>query len=134
MGTILHSIHQLLAYLIFIVAIADVVLVLTKARSDARLASVLHWCHTLGVIWAGRITLVVGLALWHSRGLGVGTWWIWVSLACWGPVEVVGKRLVHAETELVRDGGQGSGRMVTGVAVQLLCIIVIFGLMSARPG
>ena len=106
----LLSIHQLLAYLIFIVAIADVVLVLTKARSDARLATILHWCHTLGVIWAGRIALVVGMALWHSRGWGVGTWWIWVSLACWGPAYKLSRCTAAGTSSSVAQKSHGIAR------------------------
>ncbi len=130
----LLTIHRSLAYLVFLVALANVVLVLTKARSDARIASVLHWSHTIGLLWAGRVTMVLGLGLWHTTGWSVGTWWIWVSLLAWGPVEALGKRKVRAETDMVRDGGRGSGGMVVGVVVQLICVIAIFGLMSAAPG
>ena len=126
--------HRTLAYLIFLVAIVNVMLVLASARTDSTMATVLKWSHGLGVLWAGRINLLAGMVLWQLQG--VYPWmtvWIWVSILLWGPVEVLGKRLVKPEITIVSSGGKGSGRMVAGVALQLLVIAVIFGLMSARP-
>jgi len=106
---------------------------LSKARTDARVAMALHWSHRLGVLMAGRFTVLLGFALWALTGRSMATWWLWLSILLWGPVEAVGVRLVRTEVELVRAGGIGSSRMTMGTAIQLICIVVIFGLMSAKP-
>ncbi len=125
--------HKALAYLMFLVALADVILALTAARSDPRAANVLRWAHTLGLLMAGRVSLVVGLTLWVQLPYGVGTPWIWLSLLLWGPIEVAAKRLVAPELKAVADGGTASGRLLGGVGIELLCVVLIFGLMSVRP-
>lgn len=126
--------HHTLAYLIFLVSIVNVMLVLSSAKTDATMAKVLKWSHDLGVLWAGRINLLVGIGLWMIQDVySWATIWIWVSILLWGPVEVLAKRMVKPEITMVTAGGQGSGRMVSGVSLQLLLIAVIFGLMSARP-
>jgi hypothetical protein len=129
---LLH-LHRTLAYLVFLVALADMVLALTKARTDPRMATILRWSHSVGVIWAGRVTLVVGGALMVVSHLPLATWWIWVCLLLWGPVEAVAVRLVKPDVQAVLDGGTASGRLVGGTLVQLVCIVTIFGLMSVRP-
>ena len=134
MQTGLLHLHRTLAYLVFLVALADVVLALTKARTDPKTAGMLRWCHNVGLMWAGRLTLVGGLALVFATGYPLATWWLWVSLLLWGPIEAVGKRLVAPEIQAVRDGGQASGRLLSGVGIQLVCIVIIFGLMTVRPG
>ena len=134
METGLLHLHKSLAYLVFLVALADVVLALTKARTDARMAGMLHWCHGVGLMWGGRVTILCGIGLVLATGYPLGTWWLWVSLLLWGPMEAVGKRLVAPEVQAVRDGGQASGRLLSGVGIQLVCVVIIFALMSVRPG
>ncbi len=129
---LLH-LHKALAYLIFLVALANVVLALTGGRSDARMAKALRITHMAGLLGAGRLNLLLGVALWVMLPYGIGTWWMWVTLLLWGPIEAVGKRMVKAEVQTVQDGGQGSSRLVVGTVVQLLCIVVVFGLMTVRP-
>jgi len=130
---LLH-LHKSLAYLVFLVALADVVLALTKARTDARMAGMLRWTHGVGLMWGGRLTLICGIAYALVAGYPLATWWLWVSLLLWGPMEVVGKRLVGPEVQTVRDGGQASGRLLSGAGIQLVCVVIIFALMSVRPG
>ena len=130
---ILH-LHKALAYLVFLVALANVVLALTSGRTDPRAAKALKISHAAGMMGAGRLNLVLGIVLWVLLPYGPGTWWMWVTLLLWGPIEAVGKRLVKAEVQTVVDGGRGSSRLVMGTAVQLVCIVVIFGLMTVRPG
>ena len=131
---LIRDVHKVLAYLIFLAALANLVLALTKGRTDARMARILRWGHRAGVLGAGRLAVVVGLGLFHALPYSLGTWWIWGSLLLWGPVEVLGKRLVRGEVDAVVDGGQASGRLVLGVGLQLVCVVIIFGLMSVRPG
>lgn len=139
MYKILLESHRGLAYVVFLVSLINVVLALSSARTEVRGASTLRWTHKLGIVWGGRITVLLGLLLFGSgiaagtSPYGLGTWWVWVCIALWGPVEVLGKRLIEPEVKAVTDGGQGSGRMIGGAFGQLALIVVIFGLMSARP-
>ena len=129
---LMHT-HRTMAYLLFLVALVNLVLALSKGRNDPTFARGLHLSHKIGILMLGRVNLVLGLALWHLKGWPITTWWIWVSFLLWGPIEVLGKRLVTPELALVQDGGQGSGRLIGGVAAQLIVVAIIFGLMSARP-
>jgi len=130
---LLH-LHRTLGYVVFVVALVDLVLVMTKARSDERFARVLGTLHGIGLLGAGRLNLLVGLAVWAmAEHYPVTTWWTWVSLLLWGPVEGAAARLLKPEISLVADGGAGSGRMAAGAAIQLVAVVLIFGLMSARP-
>lgn len=129
----LVHLHKSLAYLIFLATLLDLVLALTKARSDARMAKVMHWVHTVGVMGAGRLTLVVGLGMMFAGPQPLTQVWPWIGILLWGPIEVAAKRMIKPEIQTVRDGGQGSGRLAGGAALQLLCIVVIFGLMTVRP-
>lgn len=129
---LLH-LHRTLGYLVFFVALVNLVLVITKGRTDPRAAKVLHYLHAVGLMGAGRLNLVIGIGLLLVGSWPATTWWAWAGLVLWGPVEAVSKRLVKPEVALVQDGGAGSSRMVMGAAIELVCIIAIFGLMSARP-
>lgn len=129
----LHT-HKTLAYAVFLVALVNLVIALSKGRTDPAVARVLHWTHTIGLLMAGRLNILVGFVLWGLMGAQTsGTLYLWVSLILWGPIEAVSKRMVKPEIALVQDGGTGSGRLVAGTAIELVCIVVIFGLMSARP-
>ena len=55
---------------------------------------------------------------------------ILVSILLWGPVEVMAKRFVVPELDLLQAGASKSNKLTIGVVVQLVCIICIFGLMS----
>ncbi len=129
----MHS-HSTLAYLMFLVAMGNLLLVLTKGRTDPAFAGWLRWSHSIGILWAGRLNLLLGagLTFTHESYTSV-PWWAAVAVVLWMPVEVLGKRLVKPEVSLVQDGGQASGRLAIGAAGQLIIIAIIFGLMSARP-
>lgn len=130
---LIHS-HRTLAYLIFLIALVNMVLVLAKARTDVNIARVVRYSHEFGILWAGRLNIILGFALWYLITYPASTWWIWVSLLLWGPIEAMGRRFIKAELQMVQDGGQASNRLTIGAVVQLVCIVIIFGLMSARPG
>lgn len=130
---LLHS-HKALAYLIFLVALLNLVLILARARTDADTAKIAHYVHTFGLLMLGRLNIVLGIVLWALLSYPLTTWWMWVSILLWVPAEIAGKRMVKAELQIVRDGGAASGRLTGGAAIELLCVVLIFGLMSARPG
>jgi hypothetical protein len=128
----MHS-HQGLGYLVFLVGLVNVVLVVAGGRSEPRTATLLHWTHLLGFMMAGRIAVVLGLALWAALpGFGVATWWTWAGLLLWAPCEVANKRFMRPEIAAVREGGVGSSRMVVGVVIELVAVIATFGIMSAH--
>lgn len=130
---LLHT-HRSLAYLLFLIALINLVMVLAKARSDEGMARIVRYTHEIGILWFGRVNILVGLSYVFLSGYPLATWWLWVSLLLWGPIEMMGRRFVKAELKIVEDGGEASGRLTTGAVVELLCITIIFGLMSARPG
>ncbi len=134
MLTGLLHLHRTLGYAVFFIALVNLGLALSVARTDPRAARVLNALHKFGLLMAGRLNIVLGFALWFMLPqYTVATWWIWVSLLLWGPVEAVAVRMVKPEVALVQDGGTGSGRLLGGATLQLLIIVAIFGLMSARP-
>lgn len=134
METGLLHLHRTLGYVIFIAALVDLVLILTKGRTDARVAGVLAKVHSIGVLGAGRLNIVLGLAMMFVLPwVQISAWWAWAGLLLWAPIEVVSKRFVKPEVALVRDGGSASGRLLMGAAIELVIIVAIFGLMTARP-
>lgn len=134
METGLLHLHRTLGYVVFVVALVDLVLVLTKARTDARVAKTLGIVHTAGLMMAGRLNLLIGIALLVMMPQwSMATWWAWLGLVLWIPIEVVNKRMVKPEIEVAKDGGTASTRLTLGAALELVLIVTIFGLMSARP-
>jgi hypothetical protein len=126
------GLHKHLAYLLFLASMVNLAMAMSAGRAKS-IASVLKWTHAVGVLHLGRLTIVLGLAAVHLAGWPLTTWWLWVSLLLWGPVEAVGKKLVKADLAVIAAGGQATRGLVKGTAIQLICILVIFGLMSARP-
>lgn len=134
MLTGLFHLHRTLAYLVFLIALINVVLVLSRGRTDAKMARLIGLLASVGLRMGGGLTVLLGIGLWAAGGAWpLATPWLWVSLCLWAPVEILNKRMLLPETQLVVDGGQGTARMVVGAIGQLLCIAMIFGLMSARP-
>jgi heme A synthase len=130
----LFHLHRTLAYLVFLVALINVVLVLSRGRSDPKTARLISMLARFGLRMGGGLTVLLGVGLWSAGAVWpLATPWLWISLCLWAPVEILNKRMVLPETQLVVDGGQGTARMWMGAIGQLLCIAVIFGLMSARP-
>lgn len=130
---LLHT-HRTLAYLLFLAALINLVLILARARRDEGTARLVRYSHEIGILWFGRVNILVGLGYVLATGYPLSTWWLWVSVLLWGPVEAMGRRMVKAELLLVEDGGEASSRLTTGAVIELICITLIFGLMSVRPG
>jgi hypothetical protein len=122
--------HQSLAYLMFGIALINVVLALMPNR-NVKLFKILHMI----LMNVGRLTLVVGLSLWMVKWSGapiLTMWWAWSALLLWGPIEVFAKRFVKPEIQYLIDGGQASKKLLLGTVGQLFVIAIVFGLMSAK--
>lgn len=129
---LLHS-HIGVAYLLFLVALANAVFALAGARTGGALTNALKWSHNIGMMGLGRLNIVLGLGLAFLNTAWLGEWWAWAAIFLWAPAEVAAKRFVKPELQAALDGGNASGRLVTGTVIQLVVIVAIFGLMSARP-
>ena len=124
--------HKGLAYLIFVLALVNVVLSLMPNKNTPKMVKIIKMTHML-MLNLGRTTLLVGLGVWlvvHSANFA--SWWAWSALLLWGPMEVVAKRLGKPEVKYMVDGGQASNKLTIGVVVELVIIAVIFALMSAK--
>ena len=139
MLTGLQHAHKGLAYLVFFAALVNLVLALSASRSPAALSRFIRWSH-LALIWAGRVNIVIGMVFIGMLNSSdpdnfgfslVGLWWIWLSLLLWGPIEVMAKRFVLPDLQYMADGAPPR-KLLTGVVVQLVCITVVFGIMSAH--
>ena len=124
--------QRTLAYLLFLLALVNLIIALSKGRNDSGFARGLHLMHKVGILMIGRLHLLIGTGIWFLEGASLTMWGFWASLLLWVPVELIGRRMIAPEVTLVQDGGQASARLVAGVATQLLLIAVIFGLMSAK--
>lgn len=130
---LLH-LHRTLAYLLFLVALSNLLLVLWGGRTHDRVAAAIGALARIGLRMGGGLTVLLGLASWGLQGRWpLSTGWLWVSLLLWVPVEVLTKRVVLPEVALVKDGGQATARLTLAVLGQLVCVAAIFGLMSTRP-
>ncbi|NOY24872.1 MAG: hypothetical protein GXP62_03280 [Oligoflexia bacterium] len=134
METGLLHLHRTLGYAVFFVALIDLVLVLTRARADPRAASALDRVHKFGFMMPGRLNLLLGVVLLVLIPTSdLTSWWAWAGLALWVPIEIINKRLMGPEIALAKDGGTASNRLTLGATLELLIIVTIFGLMTARP-
>jgi hypothetical protein len=89
--------------------------------------------HRFGLLMSGRLNILIGIATMALLDVPWATWWAWAGLLLWAPVEIVNKRMISPELALAKDGGNASTRLVAGAAAELVLIVAIFGLMSARP-
>ena len=129
---LLHS-HKYLGYLVGVIVILNFLLTLVGARKNPGLAKLVGGLTKIGLQAVGGIVILAGFYLTH-RLSHWGSWWIWVSLVLWVPVAITGKRGLMPEVELVKSGGQASGRMIMAAAIQLLLVVAIIGLMTVKPG
>jgi hypothetical protein len=128
-----HHTHKDLGYLVLALLVLQFLIVLSGGSNKPVLRRALDLIQTVAVRVVGPIILLAGFYLWHKVGLSVGTWWIWVSFLLWGPMEIVGKRMVRPALE-PSDSEEKSGKLLLGVTLQLVIIISIFGLMTANAG
>ena len=129
---LLHS-HSGLAYIVFLAALLNLFFTLASGSLGKNSVVLLTWTHRV-LLWGGRINLLIGGIYWAIAGFMSAPlsqqWWILVSVLLWGPIEVMAKRFVVPELDLLQAGASKSNKLTIGVVVQLVCIICIFGLMS----
>ena len=129
---LLHS-HSGLAYIVFLAALLNLFFTLASGSLGKNSVALLTWTHRV-LLWGGRVNLLIGGVYWAVAGFVsaplIQQWWILVSVLLWGPIEVMAKRFVVPELDLLQAGASKSNKLTIGVVVQLVCIICIFGLMS----
>jgi hypothetical protein len=131
------TLHLILGNTIFFAAVCNMILALSVARSDATMARVMKWSHSIGVLWTGRLVILLGIGMvMRYRGVYLSSamghvWQGWISIALWAPVEIMGKRMVTPDLAVVSDGGDASSRLAIGSGIQLLVVTVIIGLMHS---
>lgn len=129
---LLHS-HSGLAYIVFLAALLNLFFALASGSFGKNSVPFLTWTHRI-LLFGGRINLLIGILYWVAKGdinaPLLQQWWIAVSILLWGPIEVMAKRFVKPELDLLQAGANKSKKLIIGVVVQLVCIICIFGLMS----
>lgn len=132
METGLIHLHKSLAHLLVLAALLSMILAVAGAGKKASLANIMGKTHKFGVLMLGRLIYVAGLATAMVGGHSFLQLWILAGLLMWAIVEVSAKRMVSPELEGVVDGGVGSSRLMLGAALQLVVIVVIYGLMQMR--
>lgn len=131
---LMHA-HKGVAYLIFVFAFINMVIVLMPNKNTPAIAKIMKIVHMV-VLNLGRTVLLLGIAVYALKYATVPVmrmWWAWSALLLWGPFEVVAKRLVKKEIECIFEGGEASSKLVIGAIVELLLVAVIFYLMSVKP-
>ena len=130
----LFKAHQGMAYLITLLGFVNVALALSVAKNPVSLATFMMWSHRI-VLFAGRLTLLLGLALSFERKMGfhpLEHWWMWSGLLIWGGFEVAAKRMVSPELACAKDGAETTNRLLIGLLIELVVIGTIFGLMFLK--
>ena len=133
MNTGLNHLHTNLAHLLVLFALVGVVLAVLGAGKKPALAGIMTKTHQFGVLMLGRLIYVAGLGLAMATGHSFAQPWILAGLLLWGAVEVAGKRLIVPELKGVVEGEGSSGKLLAGAAIQLLVIVVVYGLMQMKP-
>ena len=133
------TLHMILGNALFLIAVLNMILALSLARSDAAMSKLMKWSHSLGLLWVGRLVLLIGIGRvisesgYYLSSVANFTWQGWVAILLWAPVEIVGKRHVVPDLAVVQDGGQASSRLGLGAGIQLVMITAIIGLMHSIP-
>lgn len=121
--------HRLLAELLLLVALINLALVMSRARTDARAAAWVDGLVRYGVGWAGRGMVAIGMALRWGAPEQPWAWWA-LCLSVWAGVELLGRRWVLPDTGMMALGGQGTSRMLVGATGQLIGVAILYGLMA----
>jgi hypothetical protein len=129
----LIHIHRSLGYALLFLALANVAGALSVRQSPAQVARVVVRSVRWGVLGGGRLALVVGAILFYVQSVPWSSWWAWASIGLWGPVEVVARRMIYPEVELLELGSGSLRPVVIGTSLQLVTIAAIFVLMVVQP-
>lgn len=126
--------HKGLGQLAFALALTGLVLGIGVARGKGGWAPMLDRVHRLGFMMVGRINVVLGLALlavMHSEaGRSLTTLGPWLGLLLWGPIEVLGKRMVTANVRSGPPAAADARKVAIGTGLQFLLIVLIYGAMT----
>ena len=127
----MHHLHKHLGYLIFGLLFLQVVLVLVGGVKKEGTRRALDILQTVSIRIVGPVILLAGIYLWHALEIyPLTTWWLWVSLLLWAPMEIVGKRMIRPALE---DSAEIEGnQLVLGAILQLGIISAIIGVMSSN--
>jgi len=128
----LIHLHKSLAHLLVFSALLSMILAVAGAGKKATLANIMAKNHKFGVLMLGRLIYVAGLATAMMGGHSFLQPWVLAGLLLWAVVEVSAKRMIIPELEGVVDGGVGSARLMVGAALQLIVIVLVYGLMQMR--
>jgi len=132
METGLIHLHKSLAHLLVLFALLGMILAVAGASKKPNLANIMMKNHKFGVLMLGRLIYVAGLATAMMGGHSFLQPWVLAGLLFWGVVEVVAKRMITPELQGVVDGGVGSSKLMAGAAIELVVIVLIYGLMQMR--
>lgn len=133
MTTGLNHLHTNFANLLVFFALIGMILSVVGAIKKPSLAAIMTKSHKFGILMLGRLVYVAGLGLAMTAGFSFSQPWILAGLLLWGVVEIAGKRLVTPELDKVIQGETGSIRLIAGAAIQLLVIVVVWGVMHMKP-
>lgn len=133
MLTGLKHLHMNLAHLLVLTSLIGMILAVLGASKKPSLAKMMAKNHKFGVLMLGRLIYVAGFGVAMTGGHSLSQPWMVAGILLWGAVEVVGKRMISPELEDVVEGGQGSGKLMAGAALQLLVIVTVYGLMQMKP-
>ena len=132
METGLIHLHKSLAHLLVLAALLSMILAVAGAGKKATLANIMAKNHKFGVLMLGRLIYVAGLGTAILGGHSFLQPWVLAGLLLWAPVEIAAKRMISPELDGVVDGGAGSSKLMVGSAIQLVVIVLIYGLMQMR--
>ena len=129
-GSVYH-VHKDLGYMVFVLLILQFILVVSGAWRKTVFHRGVDFLQTLSVRIGGPLVVFAGFYLWHQMRYPLSTWWMWLAILFWVPIEIAGKRLIrpaleHSESE------SNSSRLLVGVTLQLVFICAIFGLMRTH--
>ena len=133
MLTGLKHLHMNLAHLLVLTSLIGMILAVLGASKKPSLAKMMAKNHKFGVLMLGRLIYVAGFGVAMTGGHSFSQPWMMAGIVLWGAVEVAGKRMISPELEDVVGGGQGSGKLMAGAALQLLVIVTVYGLMQMKP-
>jgi len=132
METGLIHLHKSLAHMLVLFALVGMILAVAGAGKKAGLAKAMLKTNKFGVLMLGRLIYVAGLGTAMMGGHSFLQPWVLSGLLFWGVVEVASKRMVTPELEAVIEGGAGSPKLMVGALLELVVIVLIYGLMQMR--